>query len=64
MSVIAVRLGWCPRTRGQVEEIKQSEWNGKSLPLADDFSHRNFRSVVPMTLVQKVCKQCAENTTR
>ena len=26
MSVIAVRLGWCPRTRAQVEEIKQSEW--------------------------------------
>ena len=26
MSVIAVRLGWCPRTRGQVEEIRHSEW--------------------------------------
>jgi uronate dehydrogenase len=26
MNVVAVRLGWCPRTREQVEEIKQSEW--------------------------------------
>ena len=25
-SVIAVRLGWCPRTQEQVEEIKASEW--------------------------------------
>jgi nucleoside-diphosphate-sugar epimerase len=25
-SVIAVRLGWCPRTKEQVEEIKASEW--------------------------------------
>jgi nucleoside-diphosphate-sugar epimerase len=26
MSVIAVRLGWCPRTKEQVEEIAASEW--------------------------------------
>jgi nucleoside-diphosphate-sugar epimerase len=26
MSVIAVRLGWCPRTREQVEEITASDW--------------------------------------
>lgn len=26
MSVIAVRLGWCPRTRRQVEEIAASDW--------------------------------------
>jgi uronate dehydrogenase len=26
MSVIAVRLGWCPRTREQVEEISASDW--------------------------------------
>ena len=26
MSVIVARLGWCPRTRGQVEEIAASEW--------------------------------------
>ena len=26
MSVIAVRLGWCPRTREQVEEIAAAEW--------------------------------------
>jgi nucleoside-diphosphate-sugar epimerase len=25
-SVIAVRLGWCPRTKEQVEEIAASEW--------------------------------------
>ncbi len=25
-SVIAVRLGWCPRTKEQVEEIRASEW--------------------------------------
>ena len=25
-SVIAVRLGWCPRTREQVEEIAQTDW--------------------------------------
>ena len=26
MSVIAVRLGWCPRTKEQVEEIREAEW--------------------------------------
>src|SRR5207237_2879321 len=26
MSVIAVRLGWCPRTKEQVEEIAQTDW--------------------------------------
>lgn len=26
MSVMAVRLGWCPRTREQVEEIAAEEW--------------------------------------
>jgi nucleoside-diphosphate-sugar epimerase len=26
MSVIAVRLGWCPRTKEQVDEITASEW--------------------------------------
>ena len=26
MSVIVARLGWCPRTREQVEEIAASEW--------------------------------------
>jgi nucleoside-diphosphate-sugar epimerase len=26
MSVIAARLGWCPRTREQVEEIAASDW--------------------------------------
>jgi hypothetical protein len=26
MSVIAVRLGWCPRTKEQVEEIAASDW--------------------------------------
>jgi nucleoside-diphosphate-sugar epimerase len=26
LSVIAVRLGWCPRTREQVKEISESEW--------------------------------------
>ena len=26
MRVIAVRLGWCPRTREQVEEIGRTEW--------------------------------------
>jgi hypothetical protein len=26
MSVLAVRLGWCPRSKEQVEEIRQSEW--------------------------------------
>lgn len=25
-SVLAVRLGWCPRTKEQVEEIKASQW--------------------------------------
>ncbi len=25
-SVLVVRLGWCPRTREQVEEIRQSSW--------------------------------------
>ena len=26
MSVIAVRLGWCPRTKEQVEEISATDW--------------------------------------
>jgi nucleoside-diphosphate-sugar epimerase len=26
MSVVAARLGWCPRTAEQVEEIKANEW--------------------------------------
>jgi nucleoside-diphosphate-sugar epimerase len=26
LSVIAVRLGWCPRTREQVQEIAETEW--------------------------------------
>lgn len=26
MSVIAVRLGWCPRSKEQVQEIAQTEW--------------------------------------
>jgi hypothetical protein len=26
MSVIAVRLGWCPRTKEQVEEITAADW--------------------------------------
>jgi uronate dehydrogenase len=26
MDVIAVRLGWCPRTREQVEEIRATDW--------------------------------------
>jgi uronate dehydrogenase len=26
MSVVAVRLGWCPRTKEQVEEIAAAEW--------------------------------------
>lgn len=26
LTVLAVRLGWCPRTREQVEEIKAIEW--------------------------------------
>ena len=26
ISVIAVRLGWCPRTREQIEEIKADDW--------------------------------------
>jgi nucleoside-diphosphate-sugar epimerase len=26
LSVIAVRLGWCPRTREHVEELRQTDW--------------------------------------
>jgi uronate dehydrogenase len=26
IEVIAVRLGWCPRTKEQVEEIRQADW--------------------------------------
>ncbi len=26
MSVLAVRLGWCPRSREQIEEIKSMDW--------------------------------------
>jgi nucleoside-diphosphate-sugar epimerase len=45
MSVIAVRLGWCPRTKEQVEEIKAGEW-AKDVYLSPGDAGRFFAAAV------------------
>ena len=41
LSVLAVRLGWCPRTKEQVEEIAASDW-AKDVYLSPDDAGRFF----------------------
>jgi len=50
-SVIAVRLGWCPRTKEQVEEIMESEW-AQDVYLSPGDAGRFFAAAVdaPMTI--------------
>jgi nucleoside-diphosphate-sugar epimerase len=45
MSVIAVRLGWCPRTREHVEELAQTEW-GHDVYLSPGDAGRFFACAV------------------
>lgn len=45
MEVLAVRLGWCPRDAGQVEEIRQSEF-GKDVYLSPGDAGRFFVAAV------------------
>src|SRR5206468_3996964 len=55
MSVIAVRLGWCPRTREQVEEITASDW-AKDVYLSPGDAGRFFAAAVaaPMNITYAV----------
>ena len=43
MSVIAVRLGWCPRTKEQVDEITASDW-AQDVYLSPGDAGRSHRS--------------------
>jgi nucleoside-diphosphate-sugar epimerase len=45
ISVIAVRLGWCPRTREQVEEIAAADW-AQDVYLSPNDAGRFFASAV------------------
>ena len=41
LSVLAVRLGWCPRTKEQIEEISETDW-AKDVYLSPDDAGRFF----------------------
>ena len=43
--VLSVRLGWCPRTRGQVEEIEAGDWT-KDVYLSPGDAGRFFAAAV------------------
>ena len=45
MSVLAVRLGWCPRDRAHVEELKRTEW-GPEVYLSPGDAGRFFACAV------------------
>ncbi len=45
MSVIAVRLGWCPRTKEQVEEIRAEQW-AQDVYLSPNVAGRFFACAV------------------
>ncbi|HWY85605.1 MAG TPA: hypothetical protein VNX28_02720, partial [Gemmataceae bacterium] len=49
MSVIAVRLGWCPRTPEQVEEIAAAEW-AQDVYLSPGDAGRFFACAVEATV--------------
>ena len=50
--VIAVRLGWCPRTPEQVEEIRTSDW-AQDVYLSPGDAGRFFACAAEATLPQK-----------
>jgi NAD(P)-dependent dehydrogenase (short-subunit alcohol dehydrogenase family) len=52
MEVIAVRLGWCPRTPEQVEEIRAAEW-AQDVYLSPGDAGRFFTCAVEATLESK-----------
>ncbi len=52
MEVIAVRLGWCPRTPEQVEEIRAAEW-AQDVYLSPGDAGRFFACAVAATLPTK-----------
>ena len=52
MEVIAVRLGWCPRTPEQVEEIRVADW-AQDVYLSPNDAGRFFACAVEATLPEK-----------
>jgi uronate dehydrogenase len=52
MEVIVVRLGWCPRTPEQVEEIRAEQW-AQDVYLSPNDAGRFFACAVEATLAQK-----------
>jgi uronate dehydrogenase len=52
MEVIAVRLGWCPRTPEQVEEIRAEPW-AQDVYLSPNDAGRFFACAVEATLKEK-----------
>src|ERR1019366_4336929 len=50
--VIAVRLGWCPRTPEQVEEIRAEQW-AQDVYLSPNDAGRFFACAVEATLAEK-----------
>lgn len=52
IEVIAVRLGWCPRTPAQVEEIRAEPW-AQDVYLSPNDAGRFFACAVEATLAQK-----------
>lgn len=52
VEVIAVRLGWCPRTPEQVEEIRADEW-AQDVYLSPNDAGRFFACAAEATLTEK-----------
>lgn len=52
IEVIAVRLGWCPRTPEQVEEIRAEQW-AQDVYLSPNDAGRFFACAVEATLEEK-----------
>jgi uronate dehydrogenase len=52
LEVIVVRLGWCPRTPEQVEEIRSEQW-AQDVYLSPNDAGRFFACAVEATLAQK-----------
>jgi uronate dehydrogenase len=52
LEVIVVRLGWCPRTPEQVEEIRAEQW-AQDVYLSPNDAGRFFACAVEATLAQK-----------
>jgi nucleoside-diphosphate-sugar epimerase len=60
-SVIAVRLGWCPRTKEHVEELQRTEW-GQDVYLSPEDAGRFFACAVeaPATIRFAVVYACSK----